>query len=197
MVSDSILNPEALRSAHASEEAYVKAVGAVNYFYAILLGLGAAYFICITVLHVSGSIGAAWSVRPGWLAFQADLCLTAIVALIAGVGLRHLTPWALGAESLFVLCLVALLPLGTFAYSKRLGIADLAGGVALVMAFLAPLIKLWDVRKSILFSKAYHRAVESTPETSVRGKVPWELTLSAIGFFVLYLLIGALGGFTE
>ena len=32
MASDSILSPEALRSAHASEEAYVKAVGAVNYF---------------------------------------------------------------------------------------------------------------------------------------------------------------------
>ncbi len=197
MASDSILSPEALRKTHANKEAYVKAVGAVNYFYAIFFGLGAAYFVHFTVSHVSGTISASWSVRPGWLALQADLCLTAIVALIAGVGLRHLTPWALGAESLFVLCLVAQMPLAIFAYSKQMDIGDLTGGIALLMAFLAPLINLWDVRKSVLFSPAYRHAVESTPEVSVGAKLPWELALSAIGFFVLYLLIGAFGGFTE
>lgn len=55
--------PGAVRFNHLLGESYVRALGRLNYLYAVLLGVPAAYFISLTLMHLSGTIDASWSVR--------------------------------------------------------------------------------------------------------------------------------------
>ncbi len=170
-------SPEAVRRAHLGEEAYVKAVGGVHYIYAVLFILHAGYFLRLTYLHLTGKISAPWSVRPGWIALQLDWCLVILLTLVAGYGFRRLKPWALWMEGLFVFTFLTIWPLSIFAYSRETSPSEFAGGVLLMAALLVPLIGLWDLRESILFTPAYGRAITATPHAEVRARLPLELKI--------------------
>lgn len=182
-------DPEAIRRAYLREEAYVKAVGIMNYLYFIFFGAFSAYYVGIALLHRSGKVSAAWSVQPGWIALESNGCVMAILALAAGYGFRRLKHWALRVEAFFVLCCLFYMPLSIFAYSQPMGIGYLAAGISLMSALLVPLLNLWDVRKSRLFTPEYRRVVAMTTGVRVRARLPWELKIPAILLMVLYLII--------
>lgn len=177
-------DPKAIRRAHLRDESYARAVGLTNHLYAVLFVAYDAYLLAMTFLHLSGRIIAPWSVRPGWVALQVNFALMALLAAIAGRGFRRLRPWALRVEALFVLCFLIQWPLSIIAYSRPMGVGYFAGGVALLAAFLVPLINLWDVRDSLVFSPEYRRVIAAMPGLRVRAKLPWELKLLMLVLFV-------------
>ena len=169
-------------------------MGLVNYFYVIYFGGFSFYFTSFTYLHMIGEVNAPWSVRAGWLAFQADLWVTAALALVAGFGFRRLKPWALWVEALVVLCCLAHLPASIFAYSifdysTPMGLGYVAAGVSLTAALLVPLLNLLDSIRSDVLSPEYRRVIAATPGVRVRAKLPWELKLPALLFLAIYLVI--------
>jgi hypothetical protein len=178
-------NPKVIRKAHLREESYLKAVGKVNYVYAFLFVAYDAFFLYWTVGHLSGKINAAWSVRPSYVALQANFGIMAVLSLIAGYGFRRLKPWAMQVEALFVLCFLIQWPLFIIAYSEPPSIGYFAGGVLLLSAFLVPLINLWDVRQSPVMSPEYGRVIAATPGVRIRGRLSWELELMMLVLFVL------------
>jgi hypothetical protein len=177
--------PKAIRRAHLREESYLKAVGKVNYVYAVLFVAYDAFFLYWTVRHLSGKLVAPWSIRPGYLALQANFGIMAVLSLIAGYGFRRLRPWAMRVEALFVLCFLIQWPLFIVAYSEPPGLGYFVGGVLLLAAFLVPLINLWDVRQSPVITPEYRRVIEATPGARIRGRLPWELELIMLVLFVL------------
>jgi hypothetical protein len=181
------------RRAHSRDESYVKAVGRMNYLYALLFAVQAAWSIHFAYLHLSGAISADWSVQPRWLTFHVILCLTVILALVAGYGFRRLERWALGAEALFSVCALFVWAILVFASRKPSSFAafalEFAGGIALMVALFAPLLNLWDVRKSTVFTTEYRRMIVATPSIRIRGRLPWELKIPAILFFVIFVIL--------
>lgn len=178
-------DPKAIRRTLLREESYLKAVGKVNYVYAVLFVAYDAYYLYWTFLHLSGKANAPWSIRPGWVAYQVNFCVMAVLALIAGYGFRRLKPWALQVEALFVLCFLMQWPISIVAYSKPPGLGYFAGGVLLLAAFLVPLINLWDVRESLVLSPEYGRVIAATPGARAKEKLSWELKLLMLVLFVV------------
>lgn len=178
-------DPKAIRRAHLRDESYLKAVGKVNYLYAVLFVAYDACFLYWTVRHLSGKSIAPWSVRPGWLALQANFGIMAVLSLLAGYGFRRLKPWSMPVEALFVLCFLIQWPLSIIAYSKPPSLGYFAGGVLLLAAFLVPLINLWDVRGSLVLTPGYGRVVATTPGVRVKAKLSWELKLMMLVLFVV------------
>lgn len=178
-------DPKAIRRAHLREESYLKAVGKVNYVYAILFVAYDAFFLYWTVQHLSSKLIAPWSVRPGYLALQANFAIMAVLSLIAGYGFRRLKPWAMQVEALFVVSFLIQWPLLIIAYSKPPSIGSFVGGVLLTAAFLVPLINLWDVRRSPVITPEYGRVIAATPGARIRGRLSFELELMMLVLFVL------------
>jgi hypothetical protein len=178
---------EAVRKAHVRGEAYVKAVGRVNDFHALFFGIGAFFYIRYTVLHLMGRITAPWTVKPGWIAYQADLLLAAVLALIAGCGLRRMRSWGFSLELLFLYSFALVWPLAILASSKPISFDEFAAGVALMSALAAPLLDLVDIRRSIVLTPVYRRVIEATPGVRVRSKLPWALRVSSAVLFVVFL----------
>ena len=184
-------DPEAIQRTHLREEAYAKTVGKVNYLYALLFGASGAYLIHLAFLHVSGEISAAWVVRPGWIAVQAVACMIAALALAAGHGFGRLEPWALRVEACFVLCYLIHLPLYIFASSRPMSLGELASGVVACTALLVPLIDLFDLRKSEVFTPEYRSIVAATPGVHIKAKLSWQLKLLMLALLVIAVIIYA------
>ena len=166
-------------------------MGQGNYLYALLFGASGAYLIRLAFLHVSGEISAEWVVRPGWIALQAISCTMAALALAAGYGFRRLEPWALRVEACFVLCYLIYFPLYIFASSRTMSLSELASGVLAFTALLVPLIDLFDMRKSDVFTPEYRSIVAATPGVRVKAKLPWPLKLLALALLVIAAIIYA------
>jgi hypothetical protein len=181
--------PEALRRAHSRDEAYIKAVGRLNYLYAVLFILEGSYYLRFTYLYLSGAINAAWTVRPGWLAFQAACFLTAAFALFAGYGFRRLRRWALGAEVLFMYGALFVWVLSIVAARRPTSLPEFAGGLTLMTTLFAPLLNLWDVHRSFVFTPEYLRVISATPGMRIRERIPWAFKLPAIVSFVAFIMI--------
>ncbi len=180
---------EEIRRTHAPEEAYLKAVGLVNYLYVILFGSSAAYLTWMTYSHLTGKVSAAWSVRSGWIAFQANLWVTALLALIAGFGFRRLKSWALWVEAWVVPCCLTLVPASVLAGYTVTTVGSIAAGCSLIAAFTAPLLNLLDSMGSSVLTPEYRRVIAATPGVHVRAKLPWALKLPALLFLAIYLII--------
>lgn len=185
-------DPETIRRTHLRDESYLKAVGRANYLYALFFGAGVVYFMRLTFLQLSGRINAPWSIRPAWIAYEANGGVLALTALVAGYGFRRLRRWAMAAEGLFVVSFLVGLPLSILAQSRPPAAGEFVGEVLLMAAFLVPMINLWDVRRSGVFAPQYRRVVAATPGVRVVARLSWELKLVMLVLFVVATTVLAL-----
>jgi hypothetical protein len=179
----------AVRRAHLAEESYIKALGIVNYVYGFLFGASALCWLGLAILHASGRISAPWILRPGWVAVGVNQWISAILALGAGYGFRRLRRWALPAEMLLALCwliswlLVFLVPSRPGAFLGILAIA------CFNIALAAPMLDLWDIRRSVVFDEDYRRIIAGTSTIRAGARLPRDHVLIAGLFLVLFIIL--------
>jgi hypothetical protein len=164
-------------------------MGIVNYFYGLLIGASALYWLGLAILHASRRISAPWILRPGYLALIVTVGVMTVLATLAGYGFRRRRRWALGAEALFAVCWLIWYFLWFLAPSRLPQFLEILAGTSLQLALACPMLDLWDVRHSIVFDKEYDRVVAETPSLRVRAKLPREYTLITGLFLVGFLLL--------
>jgi hypothetical protein len=171
---------EELRRAHVRDESYVKALTIINFIYFLLYGASAAYYEWILISHLNGRVSAPWIVRPGFVLLQSILCSMPVLALGAAVGFLRRKRWALVLELLFTVCLFLNWMLAPLVATKAPSVLEFIATGAFVLAIAAPMLNVWDLRRSIVFAPEYDLAVAATPRVEVRPKLSGELKLITI-----------------
>lgn len=185
---------EALRRVHIQEESYVKALAIVNFVYVFWFGAVAANLEWILFAHLRGGVSAPWIVRPGYVAMQVVSCGLPIFALGAALGFFRRRSWALRFELLTALCLLLSFALDPLIRSTPTSALLFIASTALVAALAAPMLNVWDLRRSAVFTPEYALAVAATPHIKARPKLSVGLTLSTV---VLFLVATGLGIYSQ
>jgi hypothetical protein len=176
---------EDLRRAHFEEESYVKALAITNLVYFLLFGAMAAYLEWFFISQLKGLAGAPFVVPPGYVAKQFIVCSMPFFALGAALGFLRRKRWALALELLITVCLFLIWLLEPLTRSKPGSVTEFIGTGALVLAIAAPMLNVWDLRRSIVFALEYDLAVAATPNIEVRPKLSDGLTPITIVLFVV------------
>jgi hypothetical protein len=181
-------DPETIRRTHLPEEAYSKAVGILNFFFATLCLAWATFLIAFAIRHGIGEISAPWALQPGWISIQVISSVMAVLAIFAGYGFTRLRWWALRVEAIFFVCLLIWAFL-TFTHPPHeISLLDLLSGICFLLALTTPLINLWDVRNSVIFDREYQRVIDRTRQIRTRPKLPLELKVASVFFMTIYLI---------
>ena len=189
--------PEAVRRSHLAEESYVKAMGILNYLYALFFGVAASAWLCIAIMNASGKVLAPWISQIGWIIYIINLWLMALLSFVAGFGFRRLRPWAIRIEAILSLCWL-LSWLLAFVISSRIGpFSGILSAACIYLALATPMLNLWDVRRSVIFDRDYRRVIEETPSIRTRAKLPLELKLIAALFLIVSLVVAYIGAKLE
>jgi hypothetical protein len=184
-----VLSADALRHAHLDEESYVKALAIANLAYFLFFGVIATYYARVLFYHLRGRINAPWVVQPYFLPIQIIIYALPIFALSAAWGFFRRKRWALRLEFLVAVCLFLSWATDPLARRYPLTILGRIGQTVMVLAIAAPMFNVPELRGSVIFGAEYDRAVRATPSIRAWPKLTLKLTLIAVVFFVVFLIL--------
>jgi hypothetical protein len=176
----------AMRRENQKDEAFLKAMGILNYFYALFFGYSFAFNVSYPILYALRRMDAPWSIQPHWiLPLVLNLLLT-ILAAVAGYGFRRLKPWAFRVEAILAICWLILWFTTSFYHHRTapMWIAEVFVVLFLFLAFAAPMMNLLDLRHSVVVEPTYQTVIEATSHVRVRAKFPLEPKLVS-GFLLV------------
>jgi hypothetical protein len=182
---------EDFRRAHVKDESYVKALTITNFIYFLLFGYNAAYNEWIFISQLKGLVGTPFIVTPGYVANQFIICSMPVFALGAAIGFLRRKRWALALELLMTVCLFLIWMLDPLIRSPAPSVREFIATGAFVLAIAAPMLNVWDLRRSIVFSPEYDLAVAATPNIKVRPRLSNGLPLITIVLFVVAIFVMA------
>jgi hypothetical protein len=165
----------AIRREHQKDEAYLKAMGILNYFYAFFFGALFAADARYPIYHAMRQIDAPWSVQPRWIVANVLSFVLTIVAIFAGVGFRRLACWAFRFEAVLALCWLMLWFVASFFFRPTpRPFSETLAFLFLYLALAAPMMNLLDFRSSPVLDPGYKAIVNATPHIRLRAKMPLE-----------------------
>jgi hypothetical protein len=186
----------AIRREHQKDEAYLKAMGILNYIYAFYFAQLFAGNVTYPILHALHRIDAPWSVQPPrFIGYALSLVLT-VLAVVAGYGFRRLTRWAFRIEAILAICWLMFWFVTVFVqhWTTPLPLVEIFAILFFYLALASPMMNLLDFRRSPVLEPTYKTILKATSHIRVRAKTPLQVKLmsgfllfcSAVAFYLSY-----------
>jgi hypothetical protein len=179
----------AVRVENQKDEAYLKAMGMINYVYALWFGSSFMFCLGYTICHLQGTILAPWSVEGRWVLAVVSYPVLTVLAVLAGFGFRRRRRWALRVEAILALWWLTLGFAIIFVAARPVPLLEMMVTTLFVLALCVPMMNLWDLGHSPVFDPQYESILAATAPIRIHARLPIELKIIS-GFLLACAVAG-------